>query len=215
MTEDKRRIHIRGIGHAAQVPDLAVVSLTLTAQNVEYSAAIKIAAQQVEMLREAIVEAGFNADDLKTTNFNVRTLYENEDNPKRSGQIFIGFECRHDLKLTFDFDNAKLNRAVDTIAKCLAQPKISIAFTIKDSDALNDKLLKSAAKDAKRKAKVLCAASGVKLGRLVDINYSWDEFRARETIVCGECTTVEENTFDFRPEEVIASESVDFLWEIE
>lgn len=215
MTEDKRRIHIRGVGHAAQVPDLVVVSLTLTAQNVEYSAAVKVGSQQIEMLREAIVEAGFDPDDLKTANFNVHTLYETEENSKRSKQIFIGFECRHDLKLSFDFDNAKLNRAIDTIAKCLAKPKISIVFTIKDNDALNDKLLKAAAKDAKRKAKVLCAASGVKLGRLLDINYSWDEFRAPETIVCGECATVEENSFDFCPEEVIASESVDFLWEIE
>lgn len=213
MTQDPRRIHIRGIGHAAQVPDLVVVSLTLTAQNKEYSAAMKIAAQQVEMLREAIVEAGFKADDLKTINFNVRSVYEGED--KRSRQIFIGFECRHDLKLTFDLDNAKLNCAIDTVANCLSQPKISVAFTIKDSDALNDKLLKSAAKDAKRKAKVLCAASGVNLGKLIDINYSWDEFRARETIVCGECAAVDGNSFDFQPEELIATESVDFLWEIE
>lgn len=219
MTQDTRRIHIRGIGQAAQVPDLVVVSLTLTAQNKEYSAAMTIAAQQVEMLRESIVEAGFKADDLKTTNFNVRSIYESEDGrestSKRSRQIFIGFECRHDLKLTFDLDNAKLNRAVDTIASCLSQPKISVAFTIKNTDALNDKLLKAAAKDAKRKAKILCAASGVKLGKLLDINYSWDEFRARETIVCGECAAVDKNSFDFQPEELIAAESVDFLWEIE
>ena len=219
MTQDTRRIHIRGIGQAAQVPDLVVVSLTLTAQNKEYSAAMTIAAQQVEMLRESIVEAGFKADELKTTNFNVRSIYESEDGrestSKRSRQIFIGFECRHDLKLTFDLDNAKLNRAVDTIASCLSQPKISVAFTIKNTDALNDKLLKAAAKDAKRKAKILCAASGVKLGKLLDINYSWDEFRARETIVCGEYAAVDKNSFDFQPEELIAAESVDFLWEIE
>ena len=219
MTQDTRRIHIRGIGQAAQVPDLVVVSLTLTAQNKEYSAAMTIAAQQVEMLRESIVEAGFKADELKTTNFNVRSIYESEDGrestSKRSRQIFIGFECRHDLKLTFDLDNAKLNRAVDTIASCLSQPKISVAFTIKNTDALNDKLLKAAAKDAKRKAKILCTASGVKLGKLLDINYSWDEFRARETIVCGEYAAVDKNSFDFQPEELIAAESVDFLWEIE
>ena len=60
MTEDKRTIHIRGTGHAAQTPDTVVLSLTLTAQNKEYSAAMKIGSQQVEMLRESIVEAGFD-----------------------------------------------------------------------------------------------------------------------------------------------------------
>ena len=166
MTEEKGKIHIRGIGQVAQVPDLVVLSMILSAQNNEYSAAMKIGSQQVEMLREAIVEAGFKADDLKTINFNVRAVYENEETKdagsKRYRQVFAAFECRHDLKLTFDFDNDKLNRALDTIAASLSQPKISIAFTVKDTDALNDKILKSAAKDARRKAKILCAASGTR-----------------------------------------------------
>ena len=219
MTEEKRRIHIRGIGQAAQTPDQVILSLMLVAQNNEYAAAMKIGSQQVEMLREAILEAGFKAEDLKTTNFNVRAVYENEEsrenNSKRYSKVFVGFECRHDLKLTFDFDNDKLNRALDTIAGNLSQPKISIAFAVKDTAALNDKILKSAAEDARRKAEILCAASGVKLGKLIDINYSWDESRVQETIVYGECASVDKNAFDLQPEDLIASDSVDFLWEIE
>ena len=220
MTEETRTIHIKGTGHATQIPDSVVLSLTLTAQNKEYSAAVKIGSQQVEMLREAIVEAGFKADDLKTINFNVRALYEKEEyrdgNSKRYREIFIGFECRHDLKLTFDFDNDKLNAAVDTIATSLSQPKISIAFTLKDIDNFSDKILKSAARDARRKAKILCAALGVNLGRLISIDYSWDELNIRrETVLCQECAISDENSFDFQPEEIKASDTVDFLWEID
>lgn len=220
MTEEKRTIHIRGTGHAAQIPDTVVLSLTLTAQNKEYSAAVKVGSQQVDMLREAIVEAGFKADDLKTTNFNVRAIYENEEyrdsTTKRYRQIFVAFECRHDLKLTFDFDNAKLNAAVDTIAASLAQPKISIAFTIKDVDSFSDKILKSAARDARRKAKILCAALGVNLGKLLEINYSWDVLNInRENILCAESAVGAKNSFDFKPDEIKASDTVDFLWEIE
>ena len=35
MTDEKRRIHIRGIGVAAQVPDLITLSMTLTARNAD------------------------------------------------------------------------------------------------------------------------------------------------------------------------------------
>ena len=218
--QEKGRIHIRGIGRAAQVPDQVVLSLTLTAQNKEYSAAMTIGSQQLEMLREAVVDAGFKADDLKTVNFDVRAIYENEEykdgNSKRYRQILVGFECRHDLKLTFDFDNKKLNKAVDAIAKSLSQPKISIAFAIRDTDAFNDEILKSAAKDARRKAKILCTASKVKLGRLLDINYSWDEITVkREMPLCAEYAPAEKNSFDFQPDEIKASDTVDFLWEIE
>ena len=220
MTEEKRTIHIKGTGHAAQIPDAAVLSLTLTAQNKEYSAALKIGSQQVEMLREAIVEAGFQSDDLKTINFNVRAVYEREEvrdgAAKRFREIFVGFECRHDLKLTFDFDNEKLNAAVDTIAASLSQPKISIAFTVKDIDAFSDKILKSAARDAKRKAKILCAALGVNLGKLLEVDYSWSELNIRnENILLDAPPAPKESSFDFQPDEIKASDTVDFLWEIE
>ncbi|MBQ9498191.1 MAG: SIMPL domain-containing protein [Selenomonadaceae bacterium] len=221
MTEDKRTIHIKGTGHAAQTPDTVVLSLTLTAQNKEYSAAMKIGSQQVEMLRESIVEAGFDADDLKTINFDVRAVYEDEEykegNSKRYRRNFIGFECRHDLKLTFALDNDKLNAAVDTIAISLAQPKISIAFTIKDADAFTDEILKDAARNARRQAEILCAASGVKLGKLLSVNYSWNELNIRhEPVPCGALLAPsEKNSFDFRPDEIKASDSVDFIWEIE
>ncbi len=222
MTENNRTIHIKGVGHAEQAPDRVVLSLSLTAQNKEYSAALKIGSQQVEMLREAIVEAGFNADDLKTTNFDVRTIYEDEEyretGTKRYRQIFVGFECHHNLQISFDLNNAKLNAAIDTIANCLSEPKISVAFTIKDTDAFNDKLLKSAARDAKHKAKILCAAAGVKLGKLLDINYSYDEVVVRREVnfepqaVLG-CAS--DTAFNFQPEDVKANDTVDFLWEIE
>lgn len=218
---EKRTIYIKGTGQVKQAPDQVVLSLTLTAQNQEYSAAIKIGSQQVEMLREAIVEAGFKADDLKTVDFDVQAIYENEEykdgNSKRYQKIFVGFECRHDLKLTFDFNNDKLNAAVDTIAACLAQPKISIAFTIKDLDAFNDKILKSAAKDAKRKAKILCAASGVTLGKLIRIDYSWDEINIHhENVLCDSLAAPsKKSSFDFQPDDIKASDTVDFLWEIE
>ena len=222
MTDEFRRIRIKGIGQAEQAPDLIVLSLTLTAQNVEYAAAVKIGSQQLEMLREAIVEAGFKADDLKTTNFDVRAVYEDEErregNSKRYRQVLAGFECRHDLRLKFAFNNDKLNAAIDTIAKCLSEPKISIAFTLKDTDAFVEKILKSAARDAKRKAKALCAASGVKLGKLLDIDYSRDEVIVRHEVnfapqaVLG-CST--DKSFDFQPDDVRASDTVEFLWEIE
>ncbi len=221
MSEEKGTIHIKGIGHAEQAPDQVVLSLTLTAQNKEYSAAMKIGSQQIEMLREAIISAGFKGDDLKTTNFNVRAIYENEEykdgKSTRYRQVFSAFECRHDLKLVFDFNNKKLNKAIDTIAACLSQPKISIAFTIKDTDAFNDEILKSAARDARRKAEILCAASNVKLGRLVNINYSWSEIEIRqEEILCAKYEpTEQENSFDFQPEEIKAADTVEFFWEIE
>ena len=212
----ERRIHVTGRGHAVKSPDFVVLSLTLNALNKEYSDAVKVAAQQVEMLRESLVEAGFRADDLKTNNFYVEAQYENEEfrdgNAKRYRDVFVGFDCRHDLTLSFDFDGDKLDAALSAAANCLSQPRISVAFTLKDKSALSDEILKSAAKDARRKAEILCAASGVKLGKLVEINYAPNDFQMMRTISAG---ASEDATFNFRPEELTASDTAEFFWEIE
>ena len=112
-------------------------------------------------------------------------------------------------------DNDKLNAAVDTIAVSLAQPKISIAFTIKNADAFHDEILKDAARNARRQAEILCAASGVKLGKLLRVNYSWNEFDIRHEPVDALLAPSGKNSFDFRPDEIKANDSVDFIWEIE
>ncbi|MBR1807431.1 MAG: SIMPL domain-containing protein [Selenomonadaceae bacterium] len=217
----ERKIHVTGTGHAVKSPDFVVLSLTLSAQNKEYSDAVKLAAQQIEMLRESIAEAGFDADDLKTNNFNVEAKYDSEEfrdgNTKRYREIFIGFECRHDLTLSFDFDGDKLDAALSALATCLSQPKIFVSFKLKDKSALSDEILKAAAKDARRKAEVLCAASGVKLGKLVEINYAPDEFSSSRTILDALSVpgTANDAAFNFSPKELTATDTAEFFWEIE
>ena len=71
-----RTIHIKGTGTASATPDYIVITLELTAHHMEYAKAMRVGAQQVEMLREAVKEAGFSAEDLKSTNFDVDTEYE-------------------------------------------------------------------------------------------------------------------------------------------
>ncbi len=212
----ERRIHVTGTGRAAKSPDFVVLSLTLSACNAEYADAVKVAAQQIEMLRESLVDAGFNADDLKTANFNVEAKYDREEfrdgGAKRFREIFVGFDCRHDLTLSFDFDAKKIDAALSAVTGCLSQPKISVAFTVKDTAALSDAVLKSAARDARRKAKVLCTAAGVSLGKLVEIIYAPEEnFVPREIVAAAD----DNAQFNFRPEDLIISDTAEFFWEIE
>ncbi len=214
-----RTIHIKGIGNASAIPDYVVITLELKAHHMEYAHAMRVGAQQVEMLREAVKDAGFSAEDLKTTNFNVDTEYENEeykeDGRTRYHRVFMGYDCRHSLKLSFDFDNERLEEAMTAIGDCLSKPEVSIAFTLKDKQALRDQILESAAQDARRKAEILCKASGVTLGDLLRIEYSWDEAHISHyydmKIQCCEASPA---NYDFHPDDIEAGDTVDFYWEI-
>lgn len=217
-----RTIHIKGIGSATAAPDYVVITMELQAKHMEYANAMRIGAQQVEMLREAVKEVGFSAEDLKTTNFNVDTEYENEEQEEngrtRYRRIFTGYDCRHSLKLSFDFDNERLEKAVTAIGDCLSKPEVSIAFTLKDKQAMRDQILESAAQDAHRKAEILCKASGVALGDLLRIEYSWDEINITHSLdmdlPCGGGACDAAPSYDFQPDDIEAGDTVDFYWEI-
>lgn len=214
-----RTIHIKGTGTASATPDYIVITLELIAHHMEYANAMRVGAQQVEMLREAVKEAGFSAEDLKTTNFDVDTEYENEeykeDGRTRYHRIFMGYDCKHSLKLSFDFDNERLEKAMTAIGDCLSKPEVSIAFTLKDKQALRDQILESAAQDAHRKAEILCKSSGVALGELLRIEYSWDEAHISHYFdMKMQCCEAAAPSYDFHPEEIEAGDTVDFYWEI-
>ena len=60
----------------------------------------------------------------------------------------------HRLKVSFDFDAKVLSKALGTIAGCIAEPELSISFTVKEPSAVNEALLKSATINAKKKAEI-------------------------------------------------------------
>lgn len=217
-----RTIHIKGTGTASAVPDFVVITLELRAQHMEYANAMRIGAQQVEMLREAASEAGFVAEDLKTTDFSVDAEYENEEHEEngrtRYHRVFTGYVCKHSLKLSFDMDNERIEKAMTAIGGCLSKPEVSIAFTVKDKLAMRDKVLESAAQDARRKAEILCKASGIALGDLIRIEYSWGEINITHSLdlKMDACMSMAEAapSYDFHPDDIEAGDTVDFYWEI-
>ena len=184
--EKQRTIHIKGTGKASVPPDYVTLTLKLEAQNRDYGHAVRIGAQQVEMLREAAEEAGFSSDDVKTMSFAVDTEYENEkyeeEGRTRSRRFLVGYKCRHTLRLSFDMDSERLTEIMSKIGDCLAKPEISIGFTVKDTQKVRNMVLQSAAEDARRKAEILCKASGVELGDLIRIDYSWSEIHVGHSL---------------------------------
>lgn len=169
-----RTITVKGIGKVTAKPDQVVISMTLEALDKDYEKAMNRASDNLAQLSNLLCYIGFEKEDLKTTNFNVDTDYESERDSKGNyRQIFRGYLVTHDLKLAFDFDVQMLAKALTAVSKCISNPRLSIAFTVKDETAIKEEMLRSAAANARRKAEILCDGSGVQLGELLTINYNW------------------------------------------
>lgn len=225
MAEEPRRIiHVKGVGHASQAPDQVTISITLEAQDKDYSRAVGIIADKIAALRKSVTDAGFDTNELITEAFSVKknTDYEYLENGTRR-EIFLGYVAEHHVKLSFDFITEKFNKALVTLTDCLSNPKISVSFKLKDYTALKDRLWEDVAKDARHKAETLCTAAGFRLGKLLNVGCTpkdykienpsdWIDLLVDEQQFSGGGGDMSEEIFI--PQDIVATESVDFFWEI-
>lgn len=214
-----RTITVKCIGAVSVKPDLIVLRLSMETAEYEYDAAMKAAAEKIDFLNKALEAAGFEKKSAKTADFRVRADYDRLNDGKGNyTSVFMGYKCRHELKIEFDFDTKRLAKALSEISECIAKPEISIDFTVKDSSAVSGELLKAAVKNAREKAEILCAASGAKLGELLSIDYNWGElhlYSATDYDVEGKCMMFgAADDMDIEPEEIKARDTATFEWEI-
>ena len=216
-----KTITVKGIGKVSAVPDYVVITMSLEAHENDYEETLELAAKKIEYLNTSLVEIGFEKKAVKTTSFNVRTDYERvKDRNGNYKSVFNGYICSHRLKVEFDFDTKRLAQTLYAISKCLAQPELSIAFTVKDASAVNKELLRSATINAKEKAQILCDASGVELGELLSIDYNWGEMNIvshTEYMLEEKCMAMPVGglaDIDIEPDDIDVSDTATFVWEI-
>ena len=136
------------------------------------------------------------------------------------GGTFTGYKVSHDVKIGFPLDMKRLDAVLYAIATSEATPRFSIEFTVQDSTAVQEELLRSAAANAKKKAEILCNAVGNTLGELISIEYSW------KTISFVSETTYEapipimpgshaKKSWNFHPDDIDVTDTAVFVWAIE
>ena len=208
-----KTITVTGTGQVSVKPDLIAISIRLETREKEYDKTMAVAAERINALDKSLQEIGFEKKAVKTKSLNVGTNYENvkvsDGNYKR---VLKEYVCVHNLAVEFDLDMKRLSSALAAMSACLAKPEFSVSFTVKDPTAVGNELLQV--------ADILCAASGVRRGELLSVNYS-----CGETNVCSPTEYRVESrhmtkvmasaaNIEIEPDYIKASDSATFVWEI-
>lgn len=215
-----KTITVTGTGHATAKPNQVVISMSLESCDKAYDKAMEIASDSIAAITQSLMKVGFEKNSLKTIGFQVRTNYENMKD--RSGNYHRVFDCygiSHSLRLEFSFDMKRLSAALAAIADSSAHPQLSIAFTVKDAAPIKEEMLRSATANARKSAETLCEASGVKLGELISIHYSWSELNicSNTSYSIGEdCLYAPGSAdgIDIEPDDIEVRDTATFVWEI-
>lgn len=217
MSNGGRTLVVKGQGIASAEPDLTVLSFTVLGRDPSYSTAVEELNDRVEALRGDITKEGVGRHRLKTTNFQVRTEYRyDEETGKRE---FLNYEASHRLRLELPLDKERLNRVLGRVATSTSEASVSVSFDVSDRESMKREAMRAAVTDARESAEVLAEASGVELGKIGRIDYSYVEIRSRsfsyDTRMRAMDMKESAATPDIKPEELEASENVTIVWEIE
>lgn len=210
----QKTITVRGTGHATAKPDCVHILFRLVNRDMEYHSAMEAAAYDLVALKSALTLADISSDDLKTTDFSIKT--DRSYSSKDEKYHFEGYAVHHNFKIVIDFDKERLGKILDAITSSCTDPDLSIKFTVKDPSAIKNKLFQTAAENARNIADALCKGSGVSLGELVSINYSWQEVdfysHTDYSPGCADGVLADCAPPEITPDDIEASDSVTFVW---
>lgn len=217
-----RSVSVIGEAEISASPDTVVLSLTLVTQGDDYSRTSENAADKANRLGNAVMTAGFDETELKTSELSVDTVYRNvRDESGNYQSVFDGYRYRQRLLLKFPTDMPRLALVLSEIGSCGVEPEVRISFTVEDVASVKSRLLTACAENAREKAETLCLVLGVKLGKVISIRCGADE----PALMSGTDLSVENGVMPLMarasfgesvvPENIRVSESVSFVFEID
>ena len=158
---------VSGVGKATAIPNTARLSLGVT----KTASSVTLAQDQTNVTTNKIIEdlksLGVEKKNIKTTNYNVSPNYD-----FNRGQTITGYTVTQTLEIKTSIDTA--NKVIDVATENGANIISGVNFTFDDKTKkeLEEKARNEAVKEAKEKAESLAKATGIRLGKIVDVQES-------------------------------------------
>lgn len=220
----ERTIKVTGKGKISVKPDTIRLRISMEGKYREYDETLRKSSDSVELLKDLIVNLGYNRKDLKTLYFNIDTEYESyQARDKSWKRRFQGYKYVHRMKLEFPADNQRLGKILYALAHCPLSPEFSIEYTVADPEQCKNELLGAAVKDSMKKASVLSDVARVKLGQIVNIDYSWGEMEfvtmplQEMSLRCCEPEECDSESYDMdiEPNDIDITDTVTVVWKLD
>lgn len=156
-------ITLSASGDAVGVPDVARINLGVLEEGDTVGDAMTAGTTKINAIVEALKQAGITDNDLKTTAFNITPRYNYDVQPYKIEK----YQLQQSVDVTVrDFN--KLSEIVDSATKAGANSVASPRFEINEPEDLKSKARQEALVKVKQRADDLAAATGVKVGQMVN-----------------------------------------------
>jgi len=155
-----------GTGKAAAAPDIARISFGVSKNSTTVLEAQAQVNSSINNIIKALKDLKVEEKDIKTTNYSVYPNYNYESGRQR----ITGYNVTQNIEVTIKKIN-KINDVVDAITEKGGNiiGQIIFDFNQETRKKLEDQARKEAVKEAKDKAESLAKASGIRLGKIINV----------------------------------------------
>ena len=220
-----RVITVRGKAKMTVQPDFITVVIRLEEQNKYYQKAVTGLFDRVNSISRCAEISGLHQNSIQTDDFSVHINRRVERDKKGNfKEINDGFVAVQSVSIGFSKDMAVLAKLIQAISAEIAKPNLQISYSVKDPAKLSVELLQKLSEDALNKAKTICESSGAALGRLMNVNYQWNDLNtisafskpalSQNTVELLPLTEMADSMPQFKPKEIDLEETAVFIWEI-
>ncbi|WP_425635910.1 SIMPL domain-containing protein [Algoriphagus yeomjeoni] len=163
-------ISVEGTGEISEKPDVGFLNITIETKAAKFGNAISQLNSKTDSLYLILSDMGFEQENIKTSNFNVRENFIFNNNI-RSKDGFIGVQR---IEAEFPFSKEQLGTIINRFAEGETSVQFDFSFGLSDSkmEELKKALIKNAIQDATIKAELIAQNTGKVLGQMEEINYS-------------------------------------------
>ena len=215
-------LEVQGEGRANAVPDRIRLSFAVSGYAVGYRETVEQLNGKTDELRRLIEAGGVDRNAVKTADFEIEERWRAVEKvnkakgEKTTDQVFEGYTASHSLRLELKHDKEQVNKLLSLISSGEHQAHLSVNFFVVDQESLRKRALADAARVARENAEILAREAGVKLVKVLKVNYGWAEVRFRpmpsmDYMQIDACTA----SPDFEPDEVGDTQRVTIVYEIE
>ena len=157
-------IWVNGQGKVTVTPDIANVTLGISAQSSSVADAQSQAATAMEKVMSALTGNGVAKNDIKTQNFNIQRLTRYDKDTQR--EVVTGYQVNNTVTAKIRvIDN--VGKIIDAVAQAGGDlTRINgINFSVEKPETYQKQARELAMKDAKAKAEQIASLAGVTLGK--------------------------------------------------
>ena len=163
------KLTVTGEGEAVAVPDMATVSLGVSAQNPDPGAAMNEASEVAGAILARLDAMGIAARDRQTSDVGLQPIWNAHDSDRP--REITGYEASNRLTVRVrDLD--QLGAVLGAVTEDGANRLSGLSFGLQDPDPVSEAARRDAVADAMERAKVLAEAAGVTLGPVLSISES-------------------------------------------